>query len=259
MSDERTPLGAQDRGEPGPGSPPHWDAVLFDLDGTLADTVELILRCFRHTMEVHRGSAPPDEEWLVGIGTPLRDQLRVFAADEAEVERMAATYSAFQRTIHDGMVEAYPEALELVRALRDRDVPVAIVTSKRRGMAERTLDRCGFGELYQVLVGADDVTRGKPDPEPVHLALTRLGLGREGLGRLESGRGEPDGASAGSAGLNGGRVVFVGDSPYDLRAGRGAGVRTAAALWGPFDPALLHAESPDYLLESPLALLHVEP
>ena len=214
--------------------PVPWAAVLFDLDGTLADTIELIVRCYRHTMTVHLGEAPPDERWLAGIGMPLRDQLKAFARDADEVARMAETYAAFQRTIHDGMVAAYPGAIEVVTALRAQGVPVGIVTSKRHGMAERTLERCGFEGMYDVLVGADDVTRGKPDPEPVVLALSRLQL-------------------AGQAA----RTLFVGDSPYDIRAGRAAGTRTAGVLWGPFRKEVLQAEEPDHLLAAPGDLLEL--
>ena len=70
-----------------------WAAVLFDLDGTLADTTELILRCYRHTMHVHLGHAPPDRRWTAGMGTPLREQLKEFARDAEEEARMADTYS----------------------------------------------------------------------------------------------------------------------------------------------------------------------
>jgi len=203
-----------------------WAAVLFDLDGTLADTVPLILECYRHTMKVHRGTALPDERWLATIGTPLRDQLAAFATGPDEVAAMAETYVTRQLELHDDMARPFPGAVELLSELRGRGVRTAVVTSKRRGMATRTLERCGLGEAYDVLVGADDVARAKPDPEPVRTALTLLGL---------------DGTERD-------RALFVGDSPFDMRAGRGAGTRTAAALWGPFSRAVLEAESPDYWL-----------
>lgn len=213
-----------------------WSAVLFDLDGTLADTVELILRCFRHTFRVHRGSVPPDEAFRAGIGMPLRDQLRAFTDDPEEVERMAATYAAHQRTLHDDLVTPYAGAVEVVRALREAAVPVGVVTSKRHGMAVRTLERCGFAGLYDVLVGADDAVQGKPHPEPVLLALDRLGV---------------DGAA--------GRALMVGDSPFDLRAGRSAGTRTAGVLWGVFPRGALAAEEPDWLVNEPGELLALRP
>lgn len=200
--------------------------VFFDLDGTLADTVELILRSFRHTMETHLGEVLPDERWIAGMGTPLVAQLRTFARSDAEAEAMLETYTVFQERVHDEMVRPFPGALEVVRALAAAGVPVAVVTSKRGRVARRTMEVCGLWGCVELVVSADDVSRGKPDPEPVHRALGFLGL---------------DGAPQ--------EVVFVGDSPFDLRAGRAAGTRTAAVSWGPFAREALEAERPDYFLE----------
>ncbi len=209
-----------------PKPPQSWLAVLFDLDGTLADTTELILACYRHTMRTHLGEERPDEEWLEWIGTPLRDQLRIFAREEAEVPAMVKTYVAYQETIHDRMARAFPGVVEIVEALGRAGTPAAIVTSKGRVMGRRTLRCCGLQEThFAAHVFADDVTRGKPDPEPVLLALERLAAA------------EP------------GRVLFVGDSPHDVAAGRAAGVRTAAALWGAVRAESLLEARPDYVVE----------
>lgn len=203
-----------------------WAGVLFDLDGTLADTVPLILRCYRHTMETHLGEALPDERWLATIGIPLAVQLEEFARSPAEATAMRETYMAFQRTVYDSMVCAFDGARDVLGELGSRGARLGVVTSKGREMALRTLESCGVSELVEVLVTPEDVARGKPDPEPVLLALERLGLADRGH-----------------------EVVFVGDSPFDLRAGRAAGVRTAAALWGPFSRSALEPESPDWYLE----------
>jgi pyrophosphatase PpaX len=212
-----------------------WAAVLFDLDGTLADTVQLILNSYRHTMRVHRGRELPDERWLATLGRPLEDSMAMFADGRDEAHAMVETYVAYQRTVHDDLVRPYPGARELTSALAAAGVPMGVVTSKRREMALRTLDRCGLLLAADLLVTPEDVRRGKPDPEPVRYALHRLGL----LDRPTE-------------------VLFVGDSPFDLEAGRGAGVRTAAAAWGPFERERLRAERPDYLLDAPLDLLLVE-
>lgn len=206
--------------------PVPWTAVLFDLDGTLADTVELILHCYRHTMEAHLGRALPDERWLAGIGRPLRDQLREFGRTDEEAAAMLETYTSFQRTVHDGMVCSYPGAAGVLDVYRDGGTPVAVVTSKLRDMALRTLDCCGLDAYFEVLVGADDVEAGKPDPEPVRAALDALGV-----------------APSPS-------VLFVGDSPYDVEAGKRAGIRTAGALWGPYGREVLKEAGADYLLDN---------
>lgn len=200
--------------------------MLFDLDGTLADTIALILRCYRHTMKRHLGAVLPDELWLSTIGTPLRDQLAAFARSAEEAAAMMETYQAFQKTVHDEMVAPYDGALTLLQDLRSRSVPVAVVTSKRREIAFATLRRCGLDGWVDLVVSADDVRNGKPDPEPVRAAVDALGV------------------PASRA------VLFVGDSPFDINAGNAAGVSTGAALWGPFSRAVLEAAGPHHYLAS---------
>lgn len=212
-----------------------WEAVLFDLDGTLADTVPLILACYRHTMTVHRGAPLPDELWLRHVGRPLRDSMLDFGRDVAEAEAMRETYLAFQRETHDRMVRPFGGVGEAVSALRGAGVPLGLVTSKTREMALRTLDICGLGDAFGVVVTADEVTRGKPHPEPVHLALRGLSI--------------PAGPD----------TLFVGDSPHDLAAGRAAGVRTAAVTWGAATEETLRAEAPDFLLRRVDELLALRP
>jgi pyrophosphatase PpaX len=213
-----------------------WRGVFFDLDGTLADTVELILKSFRHTMETHLGEVLPDARWISTLGTPLVAQLRDFARDDREAEAMLQTYTAFQRGIHDEMVRSFPGAREVIEELTARGTGVAVVTSKRGRVARRTMEVCGLWDRVDLVVTADDVARGKPDPEPVLRALGALDL----AGCAED-------------------VVFVGDAPFDLQAGRAAGTRTAAVSWGPFARETLHAERPDYFLESLTDLLGIVP
>ena len=215
---------------------PAWRGVFFDLDGTLADTVELILMSYRHTMRRHLGEAPPDERWLATIGTPLALQLGDFARSEGERLAMLDTYVAFQRGVHDDMARPFPGALEALSELRRRGVRLAIVTSKARGIARRTMEGWGLGDAVDLVVAGDDVVRGKPDPEPVLSALETLGL--EEL---------PE------------EVVFVGDSPFDLRSGRAAGTRTAAVAWGPHERQVLEAEEPDYFLDELEDVLRIVP
>jgi pyrophosphatase PpaX len=200
-------------------------AVLFDLDGTLIDSIELILSSYRHTMLEHRGATPPDAVWVAGLGTPLWTQFRKFTDDESEVAAMVETYRGHNLANHDRMVRPYPGVLEAVRTLHEAGRDLAIVTSKTRDGAHRGLRHCGFDGLFPVVVGADDVERHKPDPAPVRHALELLGVAP-------------------------GDAVFVGDSPHDLVAGRAAGVRTAAVAWGPFPREELDALRPDIWIQT---------
>ncbi|UCG85699.1 MAG: HAD-IA family hydrolase [Gemmatimonadota bacterium] len=200
-----------------------FDAFLFDLDGTLIDSIDLIFASYRHTLSQHHGSAPPDEVWLAGLGTPLRQQLRPFARNQDEVEAMVATYRDFNFAHHDAMVRPFPGTRAAVEQLKARGLGLAVVTSKARNGLQRGLNVCGLDDLFEVVVAADDVTLHKPDPAPVLHALDFLGV-------------------------EAGRSVFVGDSPHDMEAGRRAGTRTAAALWGPFSREQLADHSPDFWL-----------
>jgi pyrophosphatase PpaX len=203
--------------------------VLFDLDGTLIDSVELILTCYRQTFEIHRGMAPPDDAWLAGMGTPLRTQFRGFTNDVAELEAMVKTYGDLNRKQHDALIREFPGVYNAVQALADRKVGMGIVTSKLRAGCLRGLARCRLDGFFRVIVAADDLPKHKPDPAPVQMALDLL---------------EADPAS----------TIFVGDSPHDLVAGRAAGIHTAAVLWGPFPRRALEQEEPDYFLSDPAQL-----
>ena len=203
-----------------------FSTFLFDLDGTLIDSVELILRSYRHTMRTHRGMVPPDELWLKGVGTPIRVQLREWSQDPAEIEAMATTYGVYNLEHHDALVRPYDGIVSAVQGLKDDGKRLGLVTSKVRSGAIRGLKRAGLEPSFDVIVGADDVQHPKPHPEPVLAALHQL-------------RSQP------------GEAVFIGDSRHDLECGRAAGVKTAAALWGPFDRAHLTDLEPDYWLERP--------
>jgi pyrophosphatase PpaX len=209
---------------------PRYDTILYDLDGTLIDSVRLILDSYHHTLEAHGLAPRSDDYWLRGLGTPLRAQFAEWSHDEDTLETMVATYRAYNLARHDEAVSAYPGILETVLAVRRAGCRTGLVTSKNRHGAVRGLTCVGLEETFDVLVCADDVERPKPHPEPVHRALDQLGA---------------DAVS----------TVFVGDSVHDMAAGRAAGVATGAVLWGPFDREDLLASDPDHWLEQPEDLL----
>lgn len=206
-------------------SPP-IETFLFDLDGTLIDSIELILSSFRHTRRVHFGDELPDSVYLASIGRPLRDALATLATDPDLLAAMIDTYRTHNHAHHDAMVRPYPGIVDALRAVHGRGARMAVVTSKLRVGAVKGLLCCGLAELFDVVICADDVERGKPHPEAVEKALAALDRDPE-------------------------TAVFIGDSPHDMEAGRRAGVRTAAVLWGPFERATLLAHAPTYWLDAP--------
>jgi pyrophosphatase PpaX len=205
---------------------------LFDLDGTLIDTIELILRSYRHTMRAHRGAVPPDEQWMQGLGTPLAVQFRRWSDDPAEIAAMVATYRAYNHEHHEALARPYPGVSDAVLRLRGNGTRLAVVTSKLRDGTRRGLRLAQLEAAFDAIVCADDVTHPKPHAEPVLTALQLLGV------------------PAADA-------VFIGDARPDLLCGRAAGVRTAAALWGPFDRAHLADLEPDYWLERPADIVRL--
>ncbi|HXI19752.1 MAG TPA: HAD-IA family hydrolase [Gemmatimonadales bacterium] len=200
--------------------------VLFDLDGTLIDSIALILASYHHTLAAHGHPPVPDADWLRGVGTPLRVQLAPWGSTPELLDALVTTYRAFNLEHHDRMVRAYPGLNQVVRAIHGSGRALGIVTSKGREGTLRGLRAVGLDGLIDVVISADDVDRPKPDPEPVRLAVERL---------------EADPAT----------TVYVGDSIHDLHAGRAAGVRTAAVLWGPFARTQLEPGAPDFWLERP--------
>ncbi len=198
-------------------------AVLFDLDGTLIDSIGLLLDCVRHTFD-GRAIGPTEEEWIAGIGTPLRKQLAAYVDSESDIDLLVDRYRTYQRVHHDRLTSAYPGTLETLKELDKRGHPMGIVTSKSNEMMNKGLDWVGIGQFFRAKIGADSCNIHKPDPFPVRLALDELGYTTD-------------------------EAVFVGDSPHDIASGNAAGVISVAALWGPFTKDQLLSSRPREFLD----------
>jgi pyrophosphatase PpaX len=211
---------------------PRPAAVLFDLDGTLIDSIGLILGSMRYAFTKCDAAAPSDEEWLTGVGTPLRTMFERYAQDDLAVDRFIAAYREHQVANHDRCVRCYDDVPHVLAKLKVRGHPLAVVTSKTTSLAERGLALVGIMQYFETIVGCDSCGRHKPHPEPVLTALERLGY-------------EPS------------EAVFVGDSVHDMEAGNAAGVLTVAALWGPFSRDQLAISAPSRYIERIGELLQV--
>jgi pyrophosphatase PpaX len=198
-------------------------AVLFDLDGTLIDSIALLLASMRHTFH-GRPRQPTDAEWIEGLGTPLPKQLTPYVNSDEDRERLVNRYRAFQHENHDRLMSAYTGVIDTLALLYQRGHPMGVVTSKGNTMMERGLKFIGADDYIEVAIGYDSVHIHKPDPFPVRAALEKLGYQAN-------------------------EAVFVGDSPHDIRSGNDAGVITIGALWGPFTRDQLEPYHPTHFLD----------
>jgi pyrophosphatase PpaX len=199
-------------------------AILFDLDGTLVDSIELILLSARHAFVGFPGRVPSDDEWRGHIGRPLMAVLREYAGDEPGAERLLARYREYQMANHDRLLTAYAGIVDVLRGFAAEGHPMAIVTSKSDALALRALEHVGIADLFPVLVGCDTCVNHKPHPEPVERAMALLGI-------------------------TPGESIYVGDSPHDMESGKGAGVHTVGVTWGAFTREEMEACGADVVID----------
>jgi pyrophosphatase PpaX len=198
-------------------------AVLFDLDGTLIDTIALILSSFRHATTTVLGEPLPDEVLLRNVGVPLAVQMAEFDSERAE--ELLAVYRAHNGEHHDALVEAYPGVAETVATIHASGMPMAVVTSKSRELAERGLRLTGLLDRFPILIACEDTEKHKPDPAPLLLAADTLGVDLR-------------------------YCVYVGDSPHDVCAAREGGAIAIGATWGVSSAEELAAAAPDFVIGS---------
>lgn len=194
---------------------PVW-TFLFDLDGTILDTTDLIMKSFIHTFQEELQETVSREELMLHFGRPLEDQFRIMrpTASDEMVGRLVRVYREHNEVFHDQLVTVVPGAAEGLQTLFNAGHPLGIVTSKRYDLTAHGLRQFGLLDLFQVIVHSDSTEHHKPHPEPVEHALHLMGK-------------EPRYAA------------YVGDSPYDMRAGREAGTRPLGLVYNTFSEAAL--------------------
>ncbi len=197
------------------------NTLLFDLDGTLIDTNDLIIESFLHTLDHYYPEQYGREDILTFLGPPLYDTF--VKMDESRVDEMITHYRDFNMTNHDKLVKEFDGVYETVKALHEKGLKLGIVTTKMRQTVVMGLKLTGLDQFFDVVVCLDDVTNAKPDPEPIHLALRQLGS-------------TPD------------EAIMVGDNYHDILAGKNAGTKTAAVSWTIKGVDYLQSFEPDYML-----------
>lgn len=195
--------------------------ILFDLDGTLIDTNELIIASFLHTFE-HYNLPITREETLQFIGPSLKDTFD--QVDQAKSEEMIQVYREHNLHHHDSYVEAYPYVVDILKRLKEENIKLGIVTTKMRTPVNKGLSLVGLEDLFDTIITLDDVTHEKPHPEPVIKAMKNLA------------------ADASS-------TLMVGDNYHDIEAGQNAGVQTAGVAWSIKGRDTLANLNPTYMLD----------
>jgi len=199
-------------------------AALFDFDGTLVDTTEMIHQSMRHAASSVLGRDDiPREVLLANVGQPLPRQMELIDAGKAEL--LLEAYRRHHEEHHDDLIGEFPGIEESLARLRAAGIKVAVVTSKRRVSVEMALKNFpGLRDVVDRFVTLEDTTRHKPHPEPLLRGLELLGnVPRE-------------------------QAVYVGDSPFDVEAAKAAGLTSVAVSWGAFSEETLRAAEPDHLV-----------
>ena len=182
-------------------------AILFDFDGTIVDTVDLIVANWQHATETHLGYRIEREKVLPSIGLSLLAALEDAAPGRGQ--QLFDTYQEHNMQWHDQLAKLIPGTTEMLAALKERGLKLGVVTAKRHSTLAMGLRLFDLSSYFDVLVGLEDTTRHKPLPDPVLNGLERLGIAPT-----------PENAA------------FVGDAASDIKAGKAANVTTIAVPWG---------------------------
>ena len=207
-----------------------FPVVLFDFDGTIVDSGAMILASFRHATKTVLDRDLSDAELLAAVGTPLREQMRLFDAERAD--ELVDVYRAHNEPLHEAL-EPCEGMVDALRRLKREGRRLGIVTAKRRGTVELAFAVLPLRDYFDIVVAAEDSDRHKPAPDPLLIALDRLDAQRS-------------------------ETAYVGDSPFDVAAARAAGVFAVAVTWGGIHShESLRAQSPDAIVSTPEELLDV--
>lgn len=207
-----------------------YKAILFDLDGTLLDTNELIIETFLHVLGEKFPGKYNREHVLPFLGPTLTESFNTI--DPALTESLIEAYRAWNIQMHDQMVVPFDGVVDTLYKLKEQGYKLAIVSTKRRDMIDRGIKLMKCENLFDTIVGLEDVKHTKPDPEPIELALKRLGVEKE-------------------------HALMIGDNYHDIVGGQKAGVDTAAVAWSMKGEAFLATFLPTYMIHHMNELLTI--
>jgi len=200
-----------------------YTTLLFDLDGTIIDTNELIINSFLHTLEQFFPGKYNRELLIPQLGRPLHEQMLHFGGEDL-VETLVKVYREHNIRTHDEMVKEFPYVREVLQELYELGATLGVVTTKSIITTKMGLELLHLDKLMSTVVSYEDTKYHKPSPEPVLLAMDRLQAKKED-------------------------TLMVGDSQYDIQAAKQAGITAIGVAWSMKGPEFLEQFDPDYLLK----------
>lgn len=204
--------------------------LLFDFDGTLLNTNELIIHTFSTVLNKHFPNSYGRDDIMKFIGPSLKQTFETIAP--SRTEELIKEYRELNKTLHDEMVSVYDGVEETLYLLKNRGLKMAIVSTKKKDTILHGLRLMGVSELFDTVISLDDVDNPKPDPEPILKALSEL-------------------SSSASESL------MIGDNSHDIEGGKNAGVRTAGVAWSAKGEVFMASLQPDYMLQHISDLLEI--
>jgi pyrophosphatase PpaX len=192
----------------------NYSYFLFDADGTLIDTMDLIVRCFEHTCALFGNATVSKTEIRRHVGLTLRAQMEIYLgplSDEA-FHAIAKEHMTLQLKIYKEYLRAFPGVAEGLSMLKASGKRCAIVTSRRRNTLDLYLKETGIYQFFDAFVTPEITTKHKPDAEPALAALGLLSAPRD-------------------------KTIFVGDSSFDISCASAAGIDSAFVNWSGNDPS----------------------
>jgi len=207
---------------------PHFDAILFDLDGTLIDSVADIAGAVNHVrVEMGMPRLPLEVvRTYIGDGVHILMERALKTKDPAIIDKAIALWRPHYTAHCLDHTCLYPGVREMLIALTSSGMPLGVVSNKPVAPSETILAGLEIRKVFSAVVGGDSTPKRKPDPEPLQFALEQMNIISK-------------------------RVLVVGDSPIDIEAARRAGCASCGVLWGIGQEKTIHAARPDYLARAP--------
>lgn len=206
------------------------DTILFDLDGTLIDTNELIISSYLHTLNKYYPNKYHREDVLPFMGPPLYEAFG--SVDQDRTEEMIREYRRYNHEKHDLLVKEFPGVNQTMEILKEKGFKLGIVTTKLLDTVQKGLRLTKLDPYFETIVALDHVSKTKPDPESIFKALEQLDSSKE-------------------------RAIMVGDNYHDILAGKNAGTKTAGVAWTAKGRDYLAQFKPDYMLDEMPDLLKI--